>query len=213
MQYIYVSCFCEQGDLLSQWRGYGASGGFAIGFSRRALAKLCPIERDAPVLVSPAESSAVGPQLVRRLQGNGGEPIAVDLAPIDYGASAVTSMIAEVLEAITPRQPRGHPGVTGYFQVQNLILPALAKVKDDAFEEEREWRLIIVGPPAEVRFRSGSLGIIPYTTVPFDLTAIEEVVIGPGPHMELREQGVARLLAAAGVAGVTITRSQAPFRG
>src|SRR5450759_3987905 len=33
---VYVSCFCEEGDLLSQWRGYGhAGGGYAIGIQPR----------------------------------------------------------------------------------------------------------------------------------------------------------------------------------
>ena len=210
---VYVSCFCEQGDLLSQWRGYKASGGFAIGFSRPALGELSPIQRESPAMLDSAESAAAGARLLRRLGGGPGYPIPVSLAPVQYGPSAVRSMIAQVLQDITPQRAVGHPGVTGYYQVQNLILPALAKVKDDAFLEEREWRLIIVGPPAEVYFRPGSLGVIPYTQVPFDLTTIEEVIIGPGPHMELRERGLARLLAVVGVVGVTITRSRAPFRG
>lgn len=33
----YVSCFCDRGDLLSQWRGYGPSGGFSIGFATTTL--------------------------------------------------------------------------------------------------------------------------------------------------------------------------------
>lgn len=28
----YAFCFCKQPDLLSQWRGYSAGGGYAIGF-------------------------------------------------------------------------------------------------------------------------------------------------------------------------------------
>jgi hypothetical protein len=35
----FVTCFCENGDLLSQWRGYGGAGeGFALGFRRSWLA-------------------------------------------------------------------------------------------------------------------------------------------------------------------------------
>jgi hypothetical protein len=34
-----VACFCTNGDLLSQWRGYGR-GGYAIGFDRGALHQL-----------------------------------------------------------------------------------------------------------------------------------------------------------------------------
>ena len=30
--FCFVACFCEEADLLSQWRGYGAGGGYAMGF-------------------------------------------------------------------------------------------------------------------------------------------------------------------------------------
>lgn len=33
----YVACFCSDGDLLSQWRGYANGGGYAIGFSTAGL--------------------------------------------------------------------------------------------------------------------------------------------------------------------------------
>ena len=29
---FYAFCFCKHPDLLSQWRGYSAGGGYAIGF-------------------------------------------------------------------------------------------------------------------------------------------------------------------------------------
>src|SRR6185312_14332716 len=29
---IYLSCFCEQDNLLSQWRTYGQAGGYSLGF-------------------------------------------------------------------------------------------------------------------------------------------------------------------------------------
>jgi Protein of unknown function (DUF2971) len=30
---IYAVCFCEEENLLSQWRAYGQNGGYSIGFS------------------------------------------------------------------------------------------------------------------------------------------------------------------------------------
>lgn len=36
---FYVTCFCDDGDLLSQWRAYGANGGgYALGFSAYEMA-------------------------------------------------------------------------------------------------------------------------------------------------------------------------------
>ena len=35
---VFVACFCEDGDLLSQWRAYGGSGGgYAIGYQDIAI--------------------------------------------------------------------------------------------------------------------------------------------------------------------------------
>ena len=35
---VFVSCFCSEPDLLSQWRSYGRDGGFALGFDSGDLA-------------------------------------------------------------------------------------------------------------------------------------------------------------------------------
>jgi hypothetical protein len=37
---VYVSSFTEEGDLLSQWRGYCPKGGFSLGFSFNLLSKV-----------------------------------------------------------------------------------------------------------------------------------------------------------------------------
>jgi len=39
---VHVVCFCEQGDLLSQWRGYGGQGGYALGFIGPLLTYMSP---------------------------------------------------------------------------------------------------------------------------------------------------------------------------
>jgi Protein of unknown function (DUF2971) len=36
----FVACFCSEGDLLSQWRGYSSGSGYAIGFSGASLRAL-----------------------------------------------------------------------------------------------------------------------------------------------------------------------------
>jgi hypothetical protein len=35
---IYAGCFCENGDLLSQWRAYGSDHGYSVEFDPEALA-------------------------------------------------------------------------------------------------------------------------------------------------------------------------------
>jgi len=37
---MFITCFCEDRDLLSQWRGYGADQGYALGFDTDQLQAL-----------------------------------------------------------------------------------------------------------------------------------------------------------------------------
>jgi hypothetical protein len=125
----YVACVCEDGDLLSQWRAYGGAGGYAIGFRSASLREMQP---DAGELV---------PESVDRGAFEAAEPppLTAGLVQVRYGSKAVESALATVLRDIAP-EPVGHPGVAGFYQARSVVLPALAEIKHDAFEEEREWR-------------------------------------------------------------------------
>jgi Protein of unknown function (DUF2971) len=191
----YVVCFCEQGDLLSQWRGYGV-GGYAIGFRAEALEGL----------------------QVRADPETAGEETADDLTAalvqVAYG-DAAAHRVAELLTRDLASDPSNHPGVEGFHRARHSVLPALAGIKHDAFEEEKEWRLVVVAEdhPAYLRFRGGSLGVIPYVVLRCPLSAIAEVVVGPGPEQCLREAGARRLVEAATGREIPVRHSDAPFRG
>jgi len=184
--FIYVSCFCEVDDLLSQWRAYGASGGVAIGFDTETLA-----------------NATLGDQEVR-------------LEQVRYGNDAMVEMVRRVVPQIAPH-PRPHPGTQGYLQARQVAFPALAAVKNEAFAEEREWRLLVAGTSNQkgLRFRNATLGLIPYVELAFDKSAIKEVVVGPGAHQELRKEAIQLLLGTNGfdVDSVTVRVSSAPYRG
>lgn len=146
---VYVTCFCENGDLLSQWRGYGTGGGYAIGFRTD----------DLTAMTGPEGLTPPG------------------LAQVGYGDLAVRVMVDKVVSEIAP-EPVGFPGAHGYFLARDLVLPALGKVKHPAFVEEKEWRLLTVGDARPI-FRTDPSGIIPYVVLALSPRAIKEVVIGP----------------------------------
>lgn len=202
---VYLACFCEAGDLLSQWRGYGSSGGFAIGFRTSTLSAVQP------------------PNSKSRLEGIEDEdipeafrftPDPVTLVKVNYGESGIQPVVDDVLERIAP-EPVAFPGARGFQQAKTVVFPALASIKHAGFSEEREWRLIAMGSVGEVasKFRAGAIGVIPYVELPLPDAAIEVVVIGPGQNPELRKQGVERLLAEHGHEEVVVRRSESPFRG
>lgn len=44
---LYVACFSQQTNLLSQWRGYCPKGGYSLGFAFNELAQLCDRSADS----------------------------------------------------------------------------------------------------------------------------------------------------------------------
>jgi hypothetical protein len=188
--FVYVACFCEAGDLLSQWRSYGAPGGYAVGFRTSQLRRVRPAEMEVRSTTSgETEESAT-------------------LVQVRYGDAAVEDAVTSVLGTVAP-EPTAHPGVVGFHRAQSVVLPALAGIKHAAFLEEREWRLVVVSGPHKPFFRVGPLGVTPYIRLEYPTGAIAEVVVGPGPEQRLRAQGVELLVGE----GVTVRSSSAPFRG
>ncbi len=188
---VFVACFCEQGDLLSQWRSYGANGGYAIGFRSQELNDL-------------STSDSGNFESGRRR-----------LVKVNYGRNAQTIMIEQVLDRIAPN-PVGHPGAHGWAAGVFLALPALAGVKDAAFSEEKEWRLLQGSnvPDQTIKFRAGRYAVTPYIDMTFGRTrGIAEVWVGPGINTDLRVLGVTRLLAELGMQQTLVHKSGAPFRG
>lgn len=175
---LYLTCFCETGDLLSQWRGYGGDGGFALGLASDVL-------RDTEA----------------------------ELIQVQYGEAAKAPVIDRILAEIAS-EPRGHPNATGWLQGETIALPALASIKHDVFQEEREWRLVALGRRgADGAYRPGTYGVIPYIELEIDLgAAVREIVVGPGTHATLRALGARRLLDDNGLNAV-VRPSEAPFQG
>jgi hypothetical protein len=179
---MYITCFCTNGDQLSQWRGYGEDQGYSLGFSSAKLIK----------------------------QGLG------TIVPVQYGISNPSEYFKEELKDAPT--PTAHPGVYDY-HASEWFLPRIARVKHPGFAEEKEWRLLkqlpeyeVNGPESDIRFRSSSMGPIPYLTLPFKKHCLREIVIGPGGKAESRESAVRNLLDHYNFEKVRIRLSKIPYR-
>jgi Protein of unknown function (DUF2971) len=193
---VYVTCFCESGDLLSQWRGYGSDHGYAIEFGIDAL--------------------------ITALDGLHTYPPATGLEPVRYGNEAAADVVSLAVEAVADFN-LNHPGVKSEYKALQLSA-LMATVKHPGFREEREWRLFAAfdsfqqGPLVEpiysepTRFRSTRMAIVPYIEVGFPIDAIVSVRVGPGNSTDVREAGVRRLLKSFG-SNATVSRSDVPLRG
>lgn len=123
----YLACFCENGDLLSQWRGYGATGGgYALGFTAKYMGlnyypraeKPEPILRK--VLYRKRQQEALITKWVRFL--------------FDW----------EILRRRRPSQKKVPMNFRdeGWLKFNWFISECLRCFKDPAYAEEKEWRVI-----------------------------------------------------------------------
>ncbi|SON61355.1 hypothetical protein MSIMFI_02860 [Mycobacterium simulans] len=190
---IHAACFCETGDLLSQWRGYGANGGgYAIGIPREVLAE---------------NTYRFSQDLVM---------MKVTLHQVWYGRGQAAGVAHGTIDRLVDPLPDSLPMLEGGYPNdfgRIHVMQAIAQMKDEGFAEESEWRLITETSGYDfTEFRPSAKGVVPYIDLyinpktvgiatfsplprPEDSRqTIASLVVGPGPDQELRIDAVKRLL-------------------
>ncbi len=193
---VYVTCFCESGDLLSQWRAYGSDHGYAIEVKTDAL---------KTAVQQIAGSATPLP--------HGDEPAEMSLMQVRYGPDAAADIVSTAMREMSEDTNLGHVGVHAHMMALHLTA-MLAGVKHPGFQEEREWRVVAVFEgegPKHVKFRSTPMAIVPYIEVPLPKDAIVTIRVGPGRHVDVREAGVRRLLRTVGCEA-PVLHSEVPLR-
>lgn len=205
----YIVSFCEDGDILSQWRGYSEGSGFALGFDRALLERF-------------VKSSLKPPARLGKVQYG-------DTASKNMFDSLILNQFAcsTDLPQVNKRLP--HPQIWDQFHESSTfpqvdikeLLQEVGWCKHGAFAEEKEWRLKIDRPESvKVRAKAGDL--LPYAEFSFPPSALKEVRLGPGGFRDLRETAVKHALQDQGFSvfkhggdvdtEVHISRSSAPYR-
>jgi hypothetical protein len=176
---ICAVCFCEDGDLLSQWRGYAGGGhGYAIGF-------------DVDVLMQIADRSNF------------------TLGRCIYDAETQRNIVQQVVTHciqnevdFTANRRWGFHG-----PLADLLFRYGVFFKDSSFADEQEWRLVsspILYNDDRLRFRTGSSMITPFYALSItheEGLPIRKITVGPCPHMEQSIFAVTSLLMRHGIKG------------
>jgi Protein of unknown function (DUF2971). len=167
---VYLACFSEHGDQLSQWRAYADDGrGVAIGFSTdgTGFANLFRSEHMpmfGKVIYSEQKQVQVVKDIFCKYEADY-DPACLDIAVV---------FCANALSNIAPL------------------------IKNPAFKEEMEWRIIyqpdigwdvcgefeISQAPSEIKFHVKGSTLLPYFEYNFPLDIISHVVIGPKSSQE-----------------------------
>lgn len=197
---VYICCFCKSGDLLSQWRGYGANGnGVSLAFDPAAFD-----------FVTGPDSPGFG--LVR-------------LWSVFYDPAVQQSIMESAVEFGLHEGIGLDDQVRRASEAIRFFIPTF---KNEAFSEEGELRLIFtpnaaaVPAPPEPEFREARGMLIPYyrlqalrntSATPPARLPIVGVCIGPGPRKELNAQSARMLLSSAAMPKVNVEVSTTPYRG
>jgi hypothetical protein len=210
---VYIFCFCEEGDLLSQWRGYGGMSGYSVGMAPSAWS-----------FDDPAEFRGMF------------DP-SMHLVKVRYDPESQLNLVEGRLDAAchflthfdAKAQVRDGMEFCARF-VAAMTLAELAKaalcLKHPAFSEEREWRLVYAEPltseptehkPQPVHVRAFLHGLRPYVHLPLDFKSGEafrpcKVFLAPSNDAALQQEALDCLLAECGFSGTPIGASSIPFR-
>ena len=189
---IFVCSFSEEGDLLSQWRGYCPDGGgVSMGFDFAHIRNCAA-----------SQSYMIGPCLY-----DANSKSKVISSAIDGALPKIREMLGKVLE--------NH--VRGYFY-QHVVMVA-PFIKHPAFEEEKEWRCALLPSIEQVnecKYRVvGRSLLIPYhelRLVENDVLKVNKIVVGPTDHKKLQLNTIGDILVQRGVKWGSISYSSAPYR-
>jgi len=209
----YFVAFCEKGNLLSQWRAYAGTQGFAMEFDPLVIKRELTLTTQAPA---------------RNLR----------LAKIEYDpqkqAKNFRQMIEELIETIEGTRLsrlRETTLLPTLVEFTRMVLSSwAATVKHPGFEEEQEWRVIFQPLiTAEERYLSTSEFVVRLEGLEFvthvefmpdgkvlgkrgHLLPIKSIVCGPNVSMRTALRALEILLRNNGYDDVQIKRSEIPAR-
>lgn len=183
----FIACFCENGDLLSQWRAYGSEGeGFAVGLS---VPWLLGLEKGRFRLQRVIYDRAQQTDLVL--------------------------MFLETARSLLAESRLSEEELTAFWKgAAASLAPWVVMFKDPGFREEQEWRIVNVDPPKlGMQFRRAGHRIVPYIRIPLaSPSAITRVIRGPY-FANTDKRGAYLMLVTSGfIAGANIDDSKMPLR-
>lgn len=199
---IFTASFTEDGDLLSQWRGYTGSAGVSLGFRAKDLETATNI----------GSSTWFDRFVLRQCIYEDGEK-----------ADSVQEILEDAFEQSEQSNGDEFDPVYWGSWFCNQMLSVICSFKNIAFREEREWRLIKLYPnwsSPNIKVRASPQTLVPYFDAPIIFgerqetadICLDHIVIGPGEHQQLTEHSVRFATRNVGFDPLRISRSIIPYR-
>jgi len=167
---VFSFSLTEEGNLLSQWRGYTQKNrGISIGFD--------------------------GTKLKEKASPNG-----IQLKKVIYDFDEKYEAIKVAVDSVVDNYSSDKGSFDSYFTAQSeSLIMTLSLIKDKAFMEEKEHRLFFVGKHGDIKYRLGKVFMIPYTEMDIsnlneDGTIYKQVILGPHDYPDIASSSLLRFL-------------------
>jgi len=195
--HLFVSSFTENGDILSQWRGYSSNGGVSLGFAFPDLQRI---------------AGKNGFRLIKCIYDDHEKEVIAE----EFIDDALTRF------ARTNGSPQSLDNIA--YSYMGLYIPVATAFKHKAFAEESEWRLVshmISQNDPRIDVRATSTMLIPYFEVDLNLDTdpmglrkigLERLIVGPSREQSNVSNAAGIACARHGIYLGDIRHSFAPYR-
>lgn len=226
----FVVCFCEEGDVLSQWRGYADNGkGCSLGFSVKELEDYCNSYKGI------LRFEQVDYKTVKEINVT----IVEEALKVLNELRGLRNWIVENLPSLN--EEKIDKMFQYYFhQMISSVLMSSLKYKNETFKEEQEWRLFfsqqiykyakwIYGDEEietivyddmlkviknRIEFNVTSDDLIPFFPIKFTEISpnpIKQVIVGP--QNKIMEKDFSLYIASKKLSGIDFRYSRISYRG
>lgn len=221
---IYLTCFCEEDNLLSQWRAYGQSGGYSVGF--RVLS-------EGIVYGLRPEPNVYSARCVK-VEYDRSEQLRRILELLDFLLPIMDDpRVTEAIRSLDTLSPFGFGWLSR--TISEILMDESVAFKNAAFAVEKEWRLVVRSrellkqgtddgdhTKLPIRFRTARGQLTPFVRLlpsgaPFPVTGdgkklpIESVHCGPVGDRVSASMAVRMLLDRYDYKAARIHRSEIPL--
>lgn len=205
---VYITCFSENGDLLSQWKGYGSYGeGYSVEFEPKDLLRQ---KRKFPYVNIAIKKVIYDTQEQRELLDS------ELLFAINYA------------EEMIKRFPNSEKAIvhTVSSTSAHFIRNSILRFKNCAFSEEKEWRAIYINNPLSEeglqtpKFRISNNDIVPYLELDISPSAgkeewclpINTIIAGSKQNFQRSVKSVNLLTRIRGIDPIEVVESNIPLQ-
>jgi hypothetical protein len=202
---VYVTSFTEHRNKLSQWRGYCQNGiGYNIGFCPQTLLRTC----------AKLPEQGITSLLTKCVYKE---------SDIEPHISSSINILKDLLNKSICTSPA--EGFDLYKELLYRFTMAIAiraaRLKHDGFEEECEWRIVVIDFPRNsipnemVGFHNGHSSLVPHVEIPlFQVNSsleLDEIITGPSSHSDDSVKSIQLLIRKHKISCPIITDSKIPF--